>query len=113
VCDLEELYRSLVDDFVISYCRSLSAREFILKTEQYSASRKAKREYLNEAKTGELTKQLNQYFEKTKIEIPRIRRGQQQEIETLINEEALLLAQYLRNEKQTWKPRIVNISILV
>jgi hypothetical protein len=32
--------------------------------------------------------------------------GEQQEIETLMNEEALLFAQYLRNEKQTWKPRI-------
>jgi hypothetical protein len=27
------------------------------------------------------------------------------EIETLINEEALLLAMYLRGEKQNWNPR--------
>jgi CRISPR-associated protein Cas1 len=107
VCDLEELYRSLIDDFVISYCRNISAKDFILKSEQYSASRKAKRQYLNDAKTGELTKQLNQYFE-SQVVIPRIKRGQKQEIETLINEEALLLAQYLRNEKESWKPRIVN-----
>jgi len=32
--------------------------------------------------------------------------GDEQEIETLINEEALLLAMYLRNEKQSWKQRI-------
>jgi hypothetical protein len=32
--------------------------------------------------------------------------GKQQEIETLINEEALLLAMFLRNERQSWKPRI-------
>jgi len=31
------------------------------------------------------------------LEIPRIMRGERQEIETLINEEALLLAKYLRN----------------
>jgi hypothetical protein len=36
--------------------------------------------------------------------------GKTQEIETLINEEALLFAIYLRNEKQTWKPRIVSLS---
>jgi hypothetical protein len=30
----------------------------------------------------------------TKVEIPRIRVGKKQEIETLINEEALILAQY-------------------
>jgi hypothetical protein len=32
-----------------------------------------------------------------------------QEIETLINEEALLFAMYLRNEKQTWIPRIISL----
>jgi hypothetical protein len=63
---------------------------------------------LNGAKTGELTRQLNQYFE-SQVTIPRIKRGQRQEVETLINEEALLLAQYLRNEKQTWIPRIVSL----
>jgi CRISPR-associated protein Cas1 len=107
VCDFEELYRYLIDAFIFSYCRKISAKDFILKTEQYSASRKAKRQYLNDAKTGELTKQLNQYFE-SRVIIPRIKRGQQQEIETLINEEALLLAQYLRNERREWNPRIVS-----
>jgi len=32
--------------------------------------------------------------------------GKGQEIETLINEEALLLAMYIRNEKDAWIPRI-------
>jgi hypothetical protein len=32
--------------------------------------------------------------------------GEQQEIETLINEEALSLAMFVRNESQTWTPRI-------
>jgi hypothetical protein len=36
--------------------------------------------------------------------------GSKQEIETLINEEALLLAKYLRNERTEWAPRIVNLS---
>jgi len=35
--------------------------------------------------------------------------GEQQEIETLINEEALLLAMFLRDEKQSWKPRIAHL----
>jgi len=34
-------------------------------------------------------------------------RGEKQEIETLINEEALLFAKYLRNERKIWTPRIV------
>jgi hypothetical protein len=41
---------------------------------------------------------LNEHF-RNKVEIPRIRMGKGQEIETLINEEALLLAMYIRNEK--------------
>jgi hypothetical protein len=45
------------------------------------------------------------YFE-TIVEIPRIKVGEKQTIETLINEEALLFAKYLRNEKKDWIPRI-------
>jgi CRISPR-associated protein Cas1 len=106
VCDFEELYRYLIDDFVISYCRHLTARDFILKTEQYSATRKGKRQYLNETKTRELTEQLNRFFE-SKVDVPRIKRGQKQEVETLVGEEAYVLAEYLRGEKPNWNPRIV------
>jgi hypothetical protein len=41
-----------------------------------------------------------------KVELLRIRHGSTQTLETLINEEALLLAKYLRNERATWTPRI-------
>ena len=46
------------------------------------------------------------YFD-TKIEVPLIRYGKRQRIETLINEETLLLAKYLRKENDEWIPRIV------
>ena len=36
-----------------------------------------------------------------KVEIPRIMRRERQEIETLINEEAMLFAKFLRGEKET------------
>jgi hypothetical protein len=42
--------------------------------------------------------------------MPRMRMDEQQEIETLISEEALLFAQYLRSEKQTWIPRMVSLA---
>jgi hypothetical protein len=48
---------------------------------------------------------MHKYFE-VEVEIPRIRIGKKQTIETLINEEALLLAKYLRSERETWIPRI-------
>jgi len=50
-------------------------------------------------------KELNCLFEST-IDIPRIKIGKKQTIETLINEEALLFAKFLRNENRTWNPRI-------
>jgi hypothetical protein len=50
-------------------------------------------------------KRLYQYFE-CEVEVPRIRIGGRQPIETLINEEALLLAKFLRDERETWTPRI-------
>jgi CRISPR-associated protein Cas1 len=105
ICDFMELYRYLIDDFVIQYCMRLHKRDFIMKYEDFSTNRKGKREYLNDSLTHNLIRSLNEYF-KSKVTIPRIRMGKTQEIETLINEEALLLAMYLRNEKQTWTPRI-------
>ena len=57
----------------------------------------------------EFLKRLNAFF-MTKVDIPRIMRGENQEIETLINEEALLFAKYLRGEKPHWIPRIVELQ---
>lgn len=108
ISDFQELYRYLVDDFVIEYCRRLRKQDFIIRNEDFSKSRKGKREYLKDSETGNLVRGLNQYFQK-KLGIPRIRMGEQQEIETLINEEALLLARYLRNESREWEPRIADI----
>jgi hypothetical protein len=80
-----------------------------MKNEDFSVNRKGKREYLNDSLTRSLVRSLNEYF-KTKVEIQRIRIGKNQEIETLINEEALLLAQYVRNERQSWNPRIACLT---
>jgi len=43
------------------------------------------------------------------VDIPRIRYGKKQTLDTLISEEALLLAKYLRHERKEWIPRLVNI----
>ena len=110
ICDFQELYRYLIDDFVIQYCRKLRRKDFILKSEDYSTKRKGQREYLNDFQTHDLVGDLNLFFQ-SKIKMPRVRMGEQQEIETLINEEALLFAMYLRNEKQTWKPRIAVLRV--
>lgn len=105
VCDFQELYRYLIDDFVIEFCRTLRKRDFRMKTADFSSKKKGKREYLDDMKTKELVQSLNMYF-KRKIEIPRIKHGKQQEIETLISEEAMLFAKFLRGERKSWIPRI-------
>jgi len=78
VCDLQELYRYLVDDFVIQFCRGLKKRDFIVKSEKVSRRRKGKREYLNDAETRRLMRELEGYFE-SKVEIPLIRQGKKAE----------------------------------
>ena len=110
VCDFMELYRYLIDDFLIQYCMKLKKKDFNVKTEILLRGKKGKREYLNDSKTDDLMRELNQFFEK-RVEIPRIRVGQKQTIETLINEEALLLAKSLREELEDWAPRIPFVSL--
>ena len=52
--------------------------------------------------------ELNRFFESV-VEVKRIRHGEHQTLETLINEEAQLFANYLRNERKTWVPRIPEV----
>lgn len=105
VCDLMELYRYLIDDFIIRYCEELKKRDFTMKREDYSSKRKGEREYLAKPMAKDMMNKLNSFFEAT-VETPRTKHGNKQSLETLINEEALLLAKYLRNEKREWIPRI-------
>jgi len=105
VCDLQELYRYLVDDLVIRYCQGLKKKDFTVKSERVSRKRNGKREYLNDIETRRMMKELQLYFE-SEINIPLIRYGKRQRIETLINEEALLLAKFLRDEQRKWIPRV-------
>ena len=64
-----------------------------------------KRAFLNDNDSKGLMSELIDYFE-TMVEIPRMKVGQRQTFETLISEEALLFAKYLRNEKKDLIPRI-------
>jgi len=78
-----------------------------VKSDDFSARRKGKREYLNDSETRDFVKALNLFFQ-SKVRLPRVRMGEQQEIETLINEEAYLFAKFLRHEQETWVPRIAH-----
>jgi CRISPR-associated endonuclease Cas1 len=104
VCDLQEVYRHLIDDFLITYCRKLTSKDFVVKSADLSRKRKGKRVYLNDKQARQMFKQLEACFESF-VEIPRMRHGRRQTLETLINEEAYLLAKYLRKELTAWNPR--------
>ena len=108
VCDFMEIYRYLMDDFIISFCKDTKTKDFIFKTEQHF-DKKGKRQYLNNNLTKEFTKKLDLFFQST-VEIPRVKVGKKQEIESLVNEEALLFAKYLRGERPTWIPRIAELK---
>ena len=76
-----------------------------MKKENFSRKRKGQREYLKKDLAKDFMNKLNSFFE-SKVEIPRIKHGKRQEIESFLNEEAFLLAKYLRNEYSTWTPRV-------
>lgn len=110
VSDFMEIYRHLADDFVVGYARTtkLSKKNFVPTMVVDHAGNKDRREYLTDNQATEFTDKLYEYFER-KVEIPRITGGKRQKIETLISEEAVLFAKYLRNEMQTWTPRVVSL----
>jgi hypothetical protein len=68
-----------------------------------------KRVHLCKFETDSLADGLNNLF-KRKVEIPRIKHGKRQTIDTLITEEALMLAKFLRNEKEKWISRLPILS---
>jgi CRISPR-associated protein Cas1 len=107
VCDFQEFYRPLIDDFVIQFSRNLKIRDFkkfyILEHGKYP------RLYLNHEQNVKFRKCIHDYFMSI-VEIPRMKVGKRQKFETLICEEALLFAKYLRNEKTVWNPRIPSLS---
>jgi CRISPR-associated protein Cas1 len=49
VCDFQELYRYLIDDFLINYCQRKSKKDFKMKIESANHSKKGKREYLTDS----------------------------------------------------------------
>jgi len=109
VCDFMELYRYLVDDFLIEYCRRLDTEDFVWKDDIH-AGRKGKRAFLNKERNKEFLDRLEDYF-RIRVNVPRIKIGKKQELETVINEEAMLLASFIRG-KRLWEPRLVPLPAI-
>jgi hypothetical protein len=95
-----------VGDFLVERCHKFHKKDFVLVTDFMMHLKMGKRIHLCEYETNELAEDMNGLFDRV-IEIPRMRHGSKQALDTLISEEAYLLAKYLRNEKQTWIPRLI------
>jgi hypothetical protein len=104
VCDFQELYRYLIDDFLIEQCQKLRKKDFVLVTDFMMHLKMGKKIHLKEYEADSLANDLNLFFERM-VDIERIKVGKRQTIDTLICEEALLFAKYLRNERKEWIPR--------
>ena len=83
--------------------------DFVVVTDFMMKLKMGKKIHLCEYKTDDLAEGLNNLFDKV-VEIPRIKHGNKQTLDTLINEEFLLFAKYLRNERTSWNPRTVAIA---
>ena len=108
VCDFQELYRYLIDAFLIERCQKLRKKDFVLVTDFMMHLKMGKKIHLKEYETDSLAEDLNAFFDRV-VEVERIKVGKRQTIDTLISEEALLFAKYLRNEKRDWIPRLTEI----
>jgi CRISP-associated protein Cas1 len=106
VCDFQELYRYLIDDFLIERAKKFHKKDFVLITDFMMHLKMGKKIHLKEYETNELAEDLNAFFNRM-VEIERIKIGKRQTIDTLISEEALLFAKYLRQERKEWTPRVI------
>lgn len=99
----------MIDDYLIERGKKLRKKDFVVVTDFMMKLNMGKRIHLCEYETDSLADGLNNLF-KRKVEIPRIKHGKKQTLDTLISEEALLLAKFLRKERKGWIPRIVNLG---
>lgn len=80
MCDFQELYRYLIDDFLIERCKNLLKKDFVLITDFMMHLRMGKRIHLCEFEADSLAKDLNKLFQRT-VEIPRMMHGSKQTLD--------------------------------
>lgn len=80
-------------------------KDFVVVTDFMMRLKMGKRVHLCEYEADSLTEDLSGLFERL-VEVPRMNRGIRQTLDSLISEEALLFAKYLRNERKDWAPRL-------
>ncbi len=74
VCDFKELYRYMIEDFMIERCRKMRKKDFVVVTDFMMRLKMGKRIHLCEYQADGLPEGLNGLFERM-VEVPRIRQG--------------------------------------
>jgi CRISPR-associated protein Cas1 len=98
VCDIQEIFRGLIDEFSISYSQKVNENDF---------ENKNGRMFLKKNESYKMIKAINELFDK-RIKHQRIKKyGEQSKIRTAIREEPMKLAQYLRGEKERYEPALL------
>jgi hypothetical protein len=82
VCDIQELYRYLIDDFLIERRKKFHKKDFVVVTDFMMRLKMGKRIHLCEYEANNLAEGLNQLFER-KINVSRIKHGNTQTIDVL------------------------------
>ena len=96
IADFQELFRQLIDAFLLSYVLKLDIEK--------SFEKRGNRAFLKPKETGKFIMALNRLFD-LKIDHTRIKQfGKKTKIRTIIREEPLKLAQFLRDEKSEYNP---------
>ena len=94
VWEIQEIFRTLIEDFLVTYHQNLEPESF---------EQKGKRTFLKPKQKLKLILQINHLFKK---KIPYVRRNYSKltTIRTVINEEPIKLAQFLRGDRANYKP---------
>jgi hypothetical protein len=90
----------------------MKKKDFIVVTDFMMRLKMGRRIHLCQYEVDSLAEGLDSLFERT-VDVARVKHGRRQTIDTLIGEEALLFAKYLRNERKEWTPRLKYLDYFV
>ena len=102
VCDLQEPYRPLIDNFLMCYIKKLKTKEF-----EANYRSKKPRVFLKHQESSKLISELNSFLN-DEIEKQRTRKfGSSSKIKTIIKEDIEKLACYFEKGINEWKPTLI------
>lgn len=94
VCDIQEIFRTVIEDFLVAYHQNLTPESF---------EQKGQRTFLKSNEKLKLILEINHFFKK-RTPYKRRNYSSKTRIRTIIKEEPIKLAQYLRGNNTAYEP---------